>query len=379
LSISIFKLLARLDFPVGSRVWSAIFVSPFFLFMSVNFVVDPYQQYRKAELYDIYFEQQNGRYLNAGIAKNYDYKSVLLGTSHAANFRISELQEKILFKQPVKLIVPGASAYEEHMTLQTVFESREDVEAVLYGIDSSAFQVDAAGFRRDPAGFPTYLYEDGINNRLRYLIGFGTFLEGIASIRRSVQNQGDILFSHDRMYEWQHQKEKDFGSARVLAAWNRQIKKLKAEPMHHMASFDVNILPHLKAHPDVRFIIFHPPYSVLKYKLMQASGIFQDYLEFKKHVYEVTRGLDNVSLYDFQAAQEITSNLENYKDLTHYHQRINSWMLEQIAAGRYRVNEDSVERYHSGLLEQVEVYNPSLVSPVTASSMETPSSSPARR
>jgi hypothetical protein len=365
LSISTFSILARLDVPIRSRAWSVIFVTGFFslmlLVVSLNFIIDPYQQFRPARLYNVYFEQQEGRYLNAGIAKSYDYKSVVLGTSHSANFRLSELREKILLRQPIKLIIPGSSAYEQNITLATVFENRE-IEAVFYAIEQSAFQADATGFRRSWIDFPMYLYEESARNRIRYLASLDTFFEGIDAVRKSILNPGDLQYSFERMYEWQHVKEKEFTRQGLLAEWKNQTenKKLK-RPVYGLDdtidSFNSNILIHLQRHPDTDFIIFHPPYSILRYKLMDMRGILADHLKFKEYIYSVTRDLDNVTLYDFQAEREITHDLANYKDLTHYHQRINSWMLDQIAAGRYRVDDASVGRYNSDLLDQVRDYD----------------------
>jgi hypothetical protein len=364
LSILIFSALSRLDFPVSSRAWAGFFIKGFFslmlLVVLVNFTIDPYQQYRQAGFYGVYFSQEVGRYLNAGIAKNYDYRSVVLGTSHSANFRLSELREKILFNQPVKLIIAGASAYEQNITLGTAFESR-DIEAVLYGVDLSAFQAGATGFRRSQPDFPMYLYEENAHNRIKYLASMNTLFNGVASVRNSILNSGDLQYSYERMYEWQHAKEKEFGRADILvAAWKKQTKRLK-KPAHGLSdfidSFNRNILPHLKRHPDTDFVIFYPPYSMLKYELMEMQGILADYLSFKKYIYSAAKDLDNVKLYDFQAAKEISHDLTNYKDLTHYHQRVNSWMLEQIAAGQYRVDDSSIEQYHFDLSDQIRAYD----------------------
>jgi hypothetical protein len=95
-------------------------------------------------------------------------------------------------------------------------------------------------------------------------------------------------------------------------------------------------------------------------------GNLTDYQEFKKYVYSATKELGNVRLYDFQVAKEITHDLANYRDLSHFHQRINTWMLEQIAADRYRVNAETVERYHAELLAQVEDFDHTLVVPDAA-------------
>ncbi|HEY3487640.1 MAG TPA: hypothetical protein VGL10_06205 [Gammaproteobacteria bacterium] len=365
MSISISSFFSKLDLRMRPRAWVRIFLAGLFSMIAfvalVNFIIDPYQQYRMATLYDVYYSQSRARYLNAGLAKSQNYRSVIIGTSHTANFRLREVQEKIYFRQPVKLIIPLATAYEVNITLATIFEHR-NVEAVLYGLDTSVFNTTMeVGFMRRPNTFPMYLYENGIYSHIRYLARASTFLDSVSAVRRSMQNRDDILFSYDRMYEWQHEKEKDFGETKVLARLKPRGRSRRPRPIlgiqEFMDSFDSNVLPHLRLHPNTDFIIFYPPYSILKYKQMHNAGILEKHLELKKHIYTVTKDLGNVKLYDFQVAQEITHDLDNYKDLTHYHQRINSWMLEQIAAGQYRVNEATVGKYNAELISQAENYN----------------------
>ena len=62
----------------------------------------------------------------------------------------------------------------------------------------------------------------------------------------------------------------------------------------------------------------------------------------------------NVAIYDFQSAIEITTNLNNYKDFTHYHQNINNWMIEQIKVKNYLVTHYNIESHIDNLNIQIE-------------------------
>jgi len=55
----------------------------------MNYIVDPFQQYRKP-WYNPYFPPQIERYLNPGLAKNYDYDSILIGTSQVETFNLND-------------------------------------------------------------------------------------------------------------------------------------------------------------------------------------------------------------------------------------------------------------------------------------------------
>ena len=84
--------------------------------------------------------------------------------------------------------------------------------------------------------------------------------------------------------------------------------------------------------------------------------MLDDVNEFKRYIVDSLRGLPNVMLYDFQIAEGVTSDLSRYKDATHYHQKVSSWMIEQISEGRYRVSEETIEGNIRMLKAQVAGY-----------------------
>ena len=55
--------------------------------------VDPFQVYRLATLYMPPIDNTTQVYANAGIARNYDYDSAIVGTSVTENFRPSQMDE----------------------------------------------------------------------------------------------------------------------------------------------------------------------------------------------------------------------------------------------------------------------------------------------
>lgn len=61
----------------------------------VNYLVDPFQQYRVKTFYPIAFK--NERYQNAGLAKNFNYDSLILGTSMTENFLIDKVENDLGF------------------------------------------------------------------------------------------------------------------------------------------------------------------------------------------------------------------------------------------------------------------------------------------
>ena len=86
------------------------------------------------------------------------------------------------------------------------------------------------------------------------------------------------------------------------------------------------------------------------------QGRLNTILKFKEYMFNKLITLENVSLYDFQIAKEITHNLNNYKDLTHYSQNISFWIIDQISNGAFLVTTDKKSQRLLELREQANQY-----------------------
>ncbi len=117
-------------------------------------------------------------------------------------------------------------------------------------------------------------------------------------------------------------------------------------------NFDTNFRPIFDKYKNVKFDIFFPPYSVLAYKRTIKEGWMKDLLEFKRYLVSATKDLHNVQFFDFQIAQNVTHDLNNYHDFTHNSEKINRWILEQIKANNYIVDESNIEQNIETLLKQ---------------------------
>jgi hypothetical protein len=79
------------------------------------------------------------------------------------------------------------------------------------------------------------------------------------------------------------------------------------------------------------------------------EGAFADRQAYKALIVSATARYPNVRVYDFQAVQEITHELDNYKDLEHHRLEVNQYILESLAIERHLVGPDT---YHEVLGEQ---------------------------
>lgn len=347
---------------MNSKKWLRIFLLFSFLGIGlvglVNYIVDPFQQYRKSTFYKIFFGG-NQRFKNPGFAKNYDYNSIIIGSSMTANFLISKSSE--ILKNPIKFTIDGAAAHEIFLTLHTAFGTDKKIQTVLIGFDIYALSGKIDRLQNGDNSLPLYLYDLNIFNDYLYLLSFDTLVASAKAILRPIVKKDDILYNYENMYQWQHLEKNSFGKEKVL-------KQLKEEKVNKYAtskgysfenlknSFDYNFLSIVKKHPEINFIFFYPPYSILAFKQWQDNGTLEDILKFKLYAFSELSKFQNIKLYDFQTANQITTNLDNYRDFTHYHQNINSYIIDEIKNNNYLVNEKNVNEFNTNLRLHISNY-----------------------
>ena len=128
-----------------------------------------------------------------------------------------------------------------------------------------------------------------------------------------------------------------------ICAISTAISSSRREPSRACsASFEANLLPLLRAHPEVRFSLVYPPWSALVWEDFRQRDQVEVSLAFKRGVFDAVHDLPNVALYDFQARSDWVTNLDNYKDIYHFSPRISREMIEAIAKGNFRVTQDTL-------------------------------------
>jgi hypothetical protein len=334
------------------------------LIILFNFIVDPYQQYRKATLYT--FTVQDQRYLNAGLAKNYDYDSIVVGSSMTENFYADDITKILHFENVIKLPFHGSSIFEEVALIKTATKHKK-IKNIIFGFDIYSFNGDITPLNKS-IFFPSYMYDDNFFNDLLYLLNFKVLRKSIKSLSNKYDKK-KINTQLNSIYNWQQNWQNSFNIKNVLKLYNlkknnyNDLTKQQRSKFFHSFRFDIlkkhfdtELLSVIQKNPQTNFYIFYPPYSVLAYKLMLHQNILQDTVEFKKYVFFSLQKYKNVKIYDFQIAKSITNNLHYYKDTQHYNENINKWMLEQIAKDNYLVTQSNIEQYSKKLLTNTKIY-----------------------
>ena len=202
-------------------------------------------------------------------------------------------------------------------------------------------------------------------NDIFYLANFDTLKESIKIVFQfKIRNKNDLNWNYENMYQWQHIfSDNDFSEEKILKQFSSKVEKntniqvstnndFDFENLKN--SFEFNFISLIQNNPNTNFIFFYPPYSVFSYKQWKENFILNDIIQFKKYMTKRLSEFSNVAIYDFQSAIEITTNLNNYKDFTHYHQNINNWMIEQIKVKNYLVTHYNIESHIDNLNIQIE-------------------------
>src|SRR6202000_1510567 len=96
----------------------------------------------------------------------------------------------------------------------------------------------------------------------------------------------------------------------------------------------------IRAHPEVTFDIYLPPYSILQWVALRETSpeTLKSVYAFSSYFCRRLMELPDVRLFDFRAVNEVTHDLSNYSDVIHHSPAIDLKVLDWLAQGKYRVD-----------------------------------------
>ena len=299
-------------------------------------IIDPFEIYHKATAFIPPISSGTQSYSNAGIARSYDYDSVIIGSSMTENFRPSELNA-LLGGRFVKLCINGGTPYNHRQMLDMAFANR-DIRTVLYGLD-----VDALTFfyTTPKTEMPDYLYSADLLDDVRYWLNQSVLGKYIPACLKTLgQSDPDQI---DTMYAW----GEDFAYGRDAVLAGKHIssdevpqEERQTDPVlsqQSMLNVEHNLIPFIEAHPQTEFIFFFPPYSLARWYEFYQQGKLIYHLNQKDAVIKRLLPYDNVRIYDFHAELDWILNLDLYVDTEHYGPQINSEIAARIARDENRI------------------------------------------
>lgn len=299
-------------------------------------LVDPFEIYHQATAFIPPITNGTQSYSNAGIAKSYEYDSVIIGSSMTENFRPSQL-DALLGGRFVKLCINGGSPYNHKQMLDMAF-STHDVRRVLYGMD---VEVLTYFYKAPKTEMPEYLYDANLFNDARYWFNKSVLAEYIprclSTLGQTDPDQRDTMYAWGDLYEYG--RDAVFRTVSLTPGHVEQEPPQEDPQLSQQSRLNVeyDILPYLREHPDTEFIFFFPPYSLMHWHTLYAAGTLGYHLSQKEALVRELLAFDNARVYDFQAELSWITDLSNYIDQRHYGPWINDAIAEAVAEDRFRV------------------------------------------
>lgn len=322
------------------------FIRQFFIGSSILLLIcaltvilfDPFFQYHKplSGLKAVLTEKE---YQVPGTLKNFEYDSVIAGSSVAENYYNDWFNEGFDCNVIKAIRSYGATA-DLCYFLDMAFEYR-DLKYVFYNLDPSALVADPEP-TYELTGSPMYLYDDNYLNDLEYILNKDVLFERVPYLlAQSLAGNYD----ENDSYNWSQWKQ--FNSDMALGLYLRRpdIAEMKPQDYYEELLCDnLNLLTErISAHPETTFYIFVPPYSMLWWDSTYRDGDTEAYLYNMEQAMATLLEYENVRFFYFQNDREVITNLENYMDTLHFSQDINHYICNCMIEESHEITIDNYQ------------------------------------
>lgn len=305
-------------------------------------IIDPFYHYHKP-WFGLEPQLYNQRYQNPGYAAHGNYDSLILGSSMTENFRASEFDEEFECST-IKLSYSDMSMGEFSLTCEKAFETRE-VKNIFWGLDVWHL-TRPYGWNR--YNNPTYLYDNKVYNDVEYLLNKSILFDNAYNYVK--ENLNDNVQDIDEVYMWY--KGAIFSKENIMKQVDWNLLECSSDNMQYKEEYlentkdnlEKNVLPYIEDNPDTTFYIFYPPYSLLQWNKSRYEGELGAYCDVLKYASSQLLEYNNVKLYFFTDVKDVITNLDNYRDINHYSEKINSEMVRWMKDDKYRIDVNNYEQ-----------------------------------
>lgn len=318
-------------------------------------IIDPYFHYHKPISF-VSYKLSNQRYINDGIVKYFNYDAVITGTSMTENFKSSQF-DKLFNVNSIKVPFSGGSYKEINDNVEVALKNNKNIKYVLRGLDYGGINQEYNHMRYN--SYPTYLYDNNIFNDYKYWWNKEILIKGVAinliyTILRKKSTSFDEYSSWDNI-----EKGKEVILKTYKRAENENIEKLLLQ--EDIDRIDKNIEENVtklpKQYPDVKFIYFITPYSILYFDELNQKGEVMKQILAEKYMIEKILRIPNIELYSFFDNYNLIINLDNYIDSGHYINHINDQILIWIKDKKYRLTKENYQEYINNNLKFYKYYD----------------------
>lgn len=289
-----------------------------------------------------------------GIAKNDEYEVALIGSSMSENFVDSWFEDGFFGKSAVKFCLQGAHFDDYEVILDEVI-THPELKTIVFGLDNYILTDDPD---EQEVTIPEYLSNKDLLDDSHYIWNKSALTEFLPKfIIGNIIEKG----SDDNAYVWENYYT--YGKPAVLASYNQFRPEGRKDPVpideyfNNADLFLDKFVKYIEARPDVKFYVYVPPYSILFWDYSLLNGRLEAEICLEERVYSRLLDYDNVELYYFQNDTDIITDLNNYRDYSHYKQAINYYMYSRMKKGEKRITKDDYFDTLLAMFEYASVYD----------------------
>lgn len=341
------------DYGRWTAVTLGLTVTILLLVTAATIYIDPLFHYH-GPMERFEYPLNDERYQNDGITRNFEYSSLITGSSMRQNFKTSEAES--LFGVPF-IKVPFAGAYYKEIdgNLRRGFAVKR-IDYVIRGLDyGGKICADKDTMRLD--SYPDYLYNNNPFDDVSYVLNKSIFIQRTMKVFEYTKGDSETTTFDEYDYWSDHAT---YGAEAVLATYDLSpaadspVSISEADRRTVLENIRQNVTDLADEYPETTFYLFFTPYSICWWESKHNQKTVDFNIDVEQIAIEEMLKHPNIKLYCFFTNFEMICNLDNYKDRTHYGGWINSWMLEQMYNGNYLLTEDN---YMEHLAAMREFYN----------------------
>lgn len=333
-----------------STKWLIGFISCFLIILLLTgtfmVVVDPYFHYHKP-VQGLHYSLENERYQNNGIVKHFDYDAIITGSSMTECFRPSEL-DALFGVKAIKVPYSGGSYKEVNENLKVATKANPDLKMVVRCLDAMRFFDDKDYL--DYTDYPTYLYDDVWINDVNYLFNKSILLVAVQNVLGVGESRAESL-DFDSYVNWD--EFYGYGYEAVMAHYDRNSMEVaveqqvmtEADYQRLEANMEQNVLSLARENPQIDFYIYISPYSIYCMDYWKRLGELEKRLDAEKKVIELLLTCENIHVFSFNTAYDVICDANNYRDVAHHREEVNSQILKWMKEGQYELTLDNYTMY----------------------------------
>lgn len=338
------------------------------VFALIAFYFDPLHIFTTPKDKENALYSMDSRVQNAGYIRNFDFDSVIIGNSHMENLSHRKTAQ-YLPGNWFNLSMSGSTENERKLVLDKVLSSKKIKQVLLLlngGFRTNSTEGYEVLYDKNPFNdISIYLNDMYSKCFFNYMINtvFRTkFDDDCFGKKLNIDEHNAWIYNtfHSSriggIEKWalHYQNEQLFGTYEALnksySNYPRKLKSISEDTRKKIENnINNNVLSLVKSHPETQFYCYVHPIFRLAFALdlrdknsdAQATEI---YIEYLRQVVKIASTYKNFKLYGFDNL-EFTSNVKNYKDISHFTPELNYILLNYIKEDRYILNTSNIDEY----------------------------------